>query len=143
MGRTISHPTAVFVRRNDRPNNTQATAAAPVTWNARLPVHVGIETAPLPPQPTLVAGVGKGPTRQVAHIWRYQSLNCRAIQAIMAPNFIMGKGDPQEIRKGMPRGVFQAFVERTNIERPNQTTQGARVETQPGLVIAPQYLKLV
>lgn len=140
---TIPHPTAVFVRRNDRPNNTQDTAAKSETWNARLPVHVGIETAPLPPQPTLDAGVGKGPNRQVAHIWRFQTLNIQAIHAIMAPNFIMGKGDPTLVRKGMPRGVFQPMVERTNIDKPNQTTQGARVETQPNLVIAPQYIKLV
>lgn len=142
--KTIPHPTAVFVRRNDRPNFTRPIdGLSDNRFSARLPVNVDVDASPFPVQSTSFAGVGKGPNHGTPFVWRFQSLNIRAIHAIMAPNFIMGKGDPAEIHKGMPRGTFQPLVERTNIDRPNQTTQGQRVETQPDLVMSPAYIKLV
>lgn len=144
MGKTVPHPTSVFIRRNDRPNFTKPDPAlSDNRFSARLPVNVDVETSPFPLQDTLAAGVGKGPNHGTPFIWRFQSLNIRAIHAIMAPNFIMGKGDPAEIHRGMPRGTFMPLVERTNIDKPSQTTQGARVETQPDLVTSPQYIKLI
>lgn len=136
--------TSVFIRRNDRTNFTAPTVeGSDRRFSARLPVHVEVETAPFPMQDTLAAGIGKGPNHGTPFIWRFQSLNIRAIHAIMAPNFMMGKGDPTDIRPGAPRGTFMPLVERTNIQKPNQTTQGARVETQPDLVLGVQYIKLI
>lgn len=139
------HPTAVFVRRNDR-------KSAPTTFtdertSIRRAVHVNVETAPTPPQDTLFAEVGKGRLHGKPYMWRFNSLNIAAIQSIMyGSGGNAGFAVPRSLSPvivGMPRGVFEPAVERVNIDRPKQTTRGAQSTVQPGLVVAPQYLKLV
>lgn len=138
IGPTIEHPTAVVVQRANPLRDRHFTPQI----SERLDVQVGVQTAPTPVQDTTFAGVGRDAEHATPHIWRYQALAIADKLSIMAPNFLVPKVLSQVI-VNMPRGMFIPMVERTNIDRPDQTTNGARTDVQSPLVIAPEYLKLI
>lgn len=116
-------PTAVIVRRNDRPHDRAYTEQESV----RLPVVVNPHTSPRPVDYTSFAGVGRDPQHAWPHRWLYQSLALAdklSIRSSEIEGRAMVKKIPSAMVVGMGVGRQLPIRERTNIEMPTQTTYG-------------------
>lgn len=139
--RTVTVPTSIIVRRNDRPRHKDYTAQK----NVRIPVAINPETSPGPVPYSSFFGVGRDAQHAWPHRWLYQSLAIEdklSIRSSEVEGRTLTKKIPSARVIGMNVGRHIPMSEHADIESPNQTTYGALSALKGAVYGSPAYAKL-